>query len=144
MCVFDRCTLNKMSVKCSFILIPNSHTINHGIHFKNSDTTGHSAKKLVRWYFEPSQPQRISSGLKTNFNPSPSHSAHKTSNHKFLRIHKISPNKNSQNKIPVCKKWAIIIKSIISRTPKSNRYTLLGFSLFQKLFYYTLFFSTKI
>ena len=26
---------------------------------------------LVNWYLEPSQPQRVISGLKTNFNPSP-------------------------------------------------------------------------
>ena len=30
-------------------------------------------KELVSWYFEPSQPQRITSGLKTNFNLSPSY-----------------------------------------------------------------------
>ena len=29
--------------------------------------------KLVSWCFEPSQPQRIMSGLKTKFNPSPSY-----------------------------------------------------------------------
>ena len=34
-------------------------------------------ERLVRWYFEPSQPQRITSGLKTNFCLSPSFSFHK-------------------------------------------------------------------
>ena len=32
--------------------------------------------ELVSRYFEPSQPQRIASGQKTNFNLSPSHSAY--------------------------------------------------------------------
>ena len=31
---------------------------------------------LVSWYFEPSQPQRIISGLKTNFDLSSRYSAH--------------------------------------------------------------------
>ena len=38
---------------------------------------------LVSWCFEPSQPQRIPSGLKTNFTLSPSHSFHKSSFHKL-------------------------------------------------------------
>ena len=33
--------------------------------------------QLVSWYFELSQPQRITSGLKTMFNLSPTSSAHK-------------------------------------------------------------------
>ena len=37
---------------------------------------------LVSWRFEPSQPQRITSGLNTNFTLSPSHSFHKSSYHK--------------------------------------------------------------
>ena len=39
--------------------------------------------KLVSWYFEPSQPQRVTSWLKTMFNLSPIYSAHKSSNHKL-------------------------------------------------------------
>ena len=34
---------------------------------------------LVRWCFEPSQPQKITSGLNTNFSLSPNHSFHKSS-----------------------------------------------------------------
>ena len=56
-------------------------------------------QKLDSWCFEPSQPQRIISGLKTNFNLSPSYSAQKSSNHKFFKIYKISPDTNVyQNK----------------------------------------------
>ena len=45
---------------------------------------------LDNWYFEPSQPQRVPSWLKTMFNLSPICSAHKPSNHKFSKKHKIS------------------------------------------------------
>ena len=38
--------------------------------------------QLVSWCFEPSQPQRITSGLNTNITLSPSHSFHKSSYHK--------------------------------------------------------------
>ena len=44
--------------------------------------------QLVNWYFEPSQPQRITSQLKTIFNLSPIYSAHKSSNHKSAKNHK--------------------------------------------------------
>ena len=37
---------------------------------------------LDSWCFEPSQPQRITSGLNTNFTLSPSHSFHKSAYHK--------------------------------------------------------------
>ena len=37
---------------------------------------------LVSWCFEPSQPQRITSELNTNFTLSPSHSFHKSSYYK--------------------------------------------------------------
>ena len=40
------------------------------------------ASQLVSWYFDPSQPQRITSGLNTNFNLSASHSFHKSLYHK--------------------------------------------------------------
>ena len=43
----------------------------------------------MRWQVEPSQPRRIISGLKTNFNLSPSYSARKSSNHKFSASYKI-------------------------------------------------------
>ena len=43
---------------------------------------------VVGWYIEPSQPQRITSGLKTNFNLSPSYSAYKSSNHIFSNLQK--------------------------------------------------------
>ena len=51
--------------------------------------------ELGSWYVEPSQPQRIKSGLKTNFKLFPSHSAHQSSSHKFSKIYKISPDTNS-------------------------------------------------
>ena len=50
--------------------------------------------QLVSWYFEPSQPQRMISGLKASFNLSPSYCAHKSSSHKFSRVYKISPGTN--------------------------------------------------
>ena len=40
--------------------------------------------KLFGWCFEPSQPQRITSGLNTNLNLSPSYSCHKSLYHKLL------------------------------------------------------------
>ena len=46
--------------------------------------------KKVSWYFEPSQPQRITSWLKTMFNLSPIYSARKSSNHKLFKNRKIS------------------------------------------------------
>ena len=49
---------------------------------------------LVSWYFEPSQPQRITSPLKTMFNLSQIYSARKSSNHKLSANHKISPDTN--------------------------------------------------
>ena len=41
---------------------------------------------LVSWCFEPSQPQRIPSGLNTNFTLSPSHSFHKSSYHTLAQV----------------------------------------------------------
>ena len=38
-------------------------------------------RRIVSWYFEPSQPQRIISVLSAIFNLSPSYSAHKSPNH---------------------------------------------------------------
>ena len=37
---------------------------------------------LIRWCFEPSQPQRITSGLKTNLSQAPTYSFHKSLYHK--------------------------------------------------------------
>ena len=48
----------------------------------------------VTCYFEPSQPQRITSRLKTMFNLSPIYSARKSSNRKLSKTHKISPDTN--------------------------------------------------
>ena len=48
----------------------------------------------VSWYFEPSQPQRITSRQKTMFNLSAIYSAHKSSNHKLSKNHIISPDTN--------------------------------------------------
>ena len=47
---------------------------------------------LVSWYFEPSQPQRITLQLKTMFNLFPIYSARKPSNHKLSINHKINPD----------------------------------------------------
>ena len=53
-------------------------------HFLRSKKTHrHSGNYLVSGCFEPCQPQRIISGLKTYFNPSPSYSAYKLLNHKI-------------------------------------------------------------
>ena len=48
-------------------------------------------RELINWYFEPSQPQRITSRLKTMFNLSPIYSTRKSSNHKLFKNHEISP-----------------------------------------------------
>ena len=48
--------------------------------------------KRFSWYFEPSQPQRTTSRLKTMFNLSPIYSERKPSNHKLSENHKISPD----------------------------------------------------
>ena len=50
---------------------------------------------LVSWYFELSQPQKITSRLKTMFNLSPIYPARKSSNHKLSINHKSSPDTNS-------------------------------------------------
>ena len=46
-------------------------------------------RELVSWCFEPSQPQRMTSGLKINISLSPDYSFHKSLNHKplFLKPH---------------------------------------------------------
>ena len=52
------------------------------------------AKNIVSWYFELSQPQRITSWLKTMFNLSLIDFACKSSNQKLSPNHKISPDTN--------------------------------------------------
>ena len=44
----------------------------------------HKRLYLLSWCFKPSQPQRITSGLNTNFTLSPSQSFHKSSYHKVM------------------------------------------------------------
>ena len=66
-------------------------TLNVTAVWKNVRTlsaTDVEVENLVRWCFEPSQPQRITSGLNTNFTPFPSYSFHKSSYHKscFLSL----------------------------------------------------------
>ena len=51
-----------------------------------------TAVMIVSWYFEPSHPQRITSQLKTMFNPSSIYSARKSSNNKLSKNHKIGPD----------------------------------------------------
>ena len=46
-------------------------------------------KELVRWYFEPSQPHRI-----TMFSLSSTYPTRKSSNHKLSINHKINPETN--------------------------------------------------
>ena len=47
-------------------------------------TQGFKVSQLVSWCFEPSQPQRITSGLNTNFTLSLSYLFHKSSYHKSI------------------------------------------------------------
>ncbi len=56
--------------------------------------TFRGVSQLVSWYFEPSQPQRVTSWLKTMFNLSSIYSARKSSNHKLSINHKISHDTN--------------------------------------------------
>ena len=49
---------------------------------------------IVSWYFEPSQPQRVTSWLKTMFNLTPIYSARKSTNHKLTINHKIRHDTN--------------------------------------------------
>ena len=72
-----------------------------------SDKWTERLSKLVSWYFEPSQPQRVTSWLKTMFNLSPIYSARKSSNHKLsinhiiihdTNLHKIKHTQTSDTK----------------------------------------------
>ena len=55
---------------------------------------------LVGWYFEPSQPQRITSQLKIMFNLSPIYAARRSSNHKLSKNtrHKTIHNIKQKNR----------------------------------------------
>ena len=56
--------------------------------------TNTAVTRLFCWYFEPSQPQRITSGLKQTSICLPIYYAHKSSNHKLSINHKISHDTN--------------------------------------------------
>ena len=60
----------------------------------NEEQNKEGLQKLVSWYFEPSQPQRVTSWLKTMFNPSRIYSARKSSKHKSSTNHKIRHDTN--------------------------------------------------
>ena len=49
-----------------------------------TETNRQRVRERVSGYFEPSKPQWLISGLKTNFNLSPSYSVHKSLYHKSL------------------------------------------------------------
>ena len=49
----------------------------HSILLQTGEADEFYRLKLVSWCFEPSQPQRMTSGLKTNFSLSPSYSLNK-------------------------------------------------------------------
>ena len=56
--------------------------------FRNSRK---SVSWLVHWCFDPCQPQRVTSGLETNVNPSPTYNAHESrETAKFFKSHKTS------------------------------------------------------
>ena len=60
------------------------------------------ADQLVGWCFEPSQPQRIISGLETNFSLSPSYSAQRSSNLEILQNpQNFSRQKNYKKKLHI-------------------------------------------
>ena len=46
--------------------------------------------ELVSWCFQPSQPQRVTSGMETDVHPSPTYCAKKLWNCKILQIHTVS------------------------------------------------------
>ena len=79
----------------------------------------------VSWYFEPSQLQRITSGLKIMFNLSPVYSARKSSNHKLSPCHKISPDTNLQKTFKNIKHK--VFKELVSSVlPLLKKYIRLG------------------
>ena len=54
---------------------------------------------LVTWCFEPSQPQKITSGLKTNFSQSPRYLFHKSLNHMSVFSLSLSLSNRSSDSI---------------------------------------------
>ena len=74
--------------------------------FFNPPTRLYAVGQLVSWYFEPSYPQWITSGLNTNFTLSPSYSFHKSSYHKSFGFFNL-----------------FIVHGHSTREPASNRVT---------------------
>ena len=83
-----------------------------------------TTNQLVTWCFEPSQPQRITSGLKTTFSLSPSYSLNKLSNvsHKICKqLFKNASHKHFLNTLhilqntPISRKKSKIISGITFR-----------------------------
>ena len=67
---------------CMALLIPaHIHTAMHTLTLSRTFLS-QAQPFLLSWCFEPSQPQRITSGLNTNLTLSPSYSFHKSSYHK--------------------------------------------------------------
>ena len=88
---------------------------------------------LVGWYFEPSQKQSITSGLKkqTNFNLSPIYSSRKSSNHKFPKNHKISLDTNLHKpKRHINVKHKIFQELVPSVLPLLKKKKMLGYAIF--------------
>ena len=80
--------------------------------------------RLVSWYFEPSQPQRITSGLKTMFSLSPIffYPARKSSNRKLFKNNKISPDTNVQKTYTNIKQFFFedLVPSVLPLLKKST------------------------
>ena len=91
--------------------------------YLTSSTLISFAKQLVSWYFEPRQPQRITSGLKQL---SPIYSSHKSSNHKFLKKHKISPGTNLYITEHTNVKLKIFKELVPSVSPQLKKHIQLG------------------
>ena len=62
--------------------------------------------KLVSWCFEPSQPQRITSGLNTNFTLSPSYSFHKSCFLSLFTFHEHSTWEPASSRVTYFILWA--------------------------------------
>ena len=75
--VKQSCVKTPKITQWKITIIHNSIILREKQHFKSVNN-----RKLVSWGLEPGQPQRITSGLNTNFAPSPSYSFHKSSYHK--------------------------------------------------------------
>ena len=69
---------SKIWLMHSLVTSISSMLVNHGPS-QQSSKEEYEPWKWVSWWFEPSQPQRITSGLNTNFTLSPSYSFHKSS-----------------------------------------------------------------